>query len=106
MSVNLDVFRNAKTLAWKRWTVFEPHGWTDGTLFAYDANGDEVAKLPLDTYTEETARGVLPRDEWGKPITSNGVGIVWVGPATLDELHAAVRAWCSDQIGRVDVEFP
>jgi hypothetical protein len=74
--IDLDVFHNADKLAWTQWTVFEAHRSDDGTLFA-----------------------------WGKPITSNGVGMVWVDPATLDELHTAVRAWCEDQIGRVDVEF-
>jgi len=104
--VNLDVFRNAKTLLWKRWSVFEPNRGDDGTLYALNAVGSVIDHMPLDSYTEAEAHGIIPREEQRSPITSNGVGIVWVEPATLDELHTAVRAWCKDQFGRDDVEFP
>lgn len=101
MSVDLTAFRDAETLLWKRWTVFEPNRGDDGTLYAYDANDDEMASLPLDTWTIVEKRAV----KMASPFT-NGVGIVVVNPDTLDDVHAAVRAWCKARVGRDDVEFP
>lgn len=103
--LNLAPFRTAKTLAWKRWTVFEPHRVDDGTLFAFDDDGKEMASLPLDTYSEAAGYGVIPLEDQGSPITRSGVGIVWVDPETVEDVHAAVRAWCKARLGRDDVEF-
>lgn len=101
MTVNLDVFRTAKALTWKRWTVFAPHRSDDGTLFAHTAGGIECASLPLDTYTPDSLTHA--REKWA-PITGN-VGIVVVDPTIIEDVHEAVRAWCLGQLGRDDITF-
>jgi hypothetical protein len=95
-TIDLDPFRNAKTLLWKQHTVFAPHRGDDGTLIA-----DGVHKLPLDTYTTDSLTG--GRKKW--PPMTDGVGIVVVDAETLDDTREAVRAWCLEHIGRDDIRF-
>ena len=97
MTIDLDIFRAAKHLEWKRWTVFAPSRGDDGNLIA-----DGVHSMPLDTYTTDSLTG--RRADWA-PITTDGVGIVIVDPQTLDDVHDAIRQWCRDQIGRDDITF-
>jgi hypothetical protein len=61
-TIDLDPFRNAKTLLWHQWTVWAPHQSDDGTLIA-----DGVHKLPLDTYTTASLTG--GRKKW-PPMTN------------------------------------
>jgi hypothetical protein len=92
--VDLDKFRNTKTLRWQPHTVFEPGKGADGTLFT-----GEGAGMPLDIYSpEEMTRDVHP------PI-SGGVGIVEYKPVAVADAQAAIRGWCREQLGRDDVVF-
>lgn len=92
--IDLDKFRNAKTLRWQPFTVFESGKGADGELYT-----GEGAGLPLDIYSpEEVTCDVTP------PL-SGGVGIVVYKPVAVADAQAAIRGWCREQIGRDDVVF-
>jgi hypothetical protein len=101
MSIDLAPFRTAKTLRWVQHTVFEPGRGDDGCLVA-----DDTHELPLDVVTP----AMLGSSTVGTPpLSGEGeetVGLAVVDPETLDDVHAAVRAWCREQLKRSDVEFP
>lgn len=102
--LDLEPFRNAKTIRWVRHTEFAPHAGDDGNLVT-----DAGHSIPLDTWTPESRR----RYDAGKDIFENverppfddKSGMVVVDPETLDDVHGAVDAWCRDNLGRSDVVF-
>lgn len=99
--IDLTPFRTAKTLVWVRHTVFCPGAPDDGTLIA-----DDTHKLPLDVVTPD----MLGLSSVGTPpLSGEGeetVGLAVADPDTLEDTHAAIRAWCFAQLHRSDVEFP
>ncbi|MDQ0376583.1 hypothetical protein [Amycolatopsis thermophila] len=97
--IQLDRFRSAERLEWKRHTVFQPHRVDDGNLIAHLPGGGEPLSFPLDS--------TLPTERYDSPVVIDpGMGVVPVDAASLDDLHGAVRAWARVFIGRDDIEFP
>lgn len=91
---DLTPFKVARRLEWRPLTVWVPHRGDDGNLIA-----DGVLSLELDTW--------LPDTGWaGHCLTSEGVGIAVVDPATPTDRHNAIRAWCRKHLGRDDIAFP
>ncbi|SNR61825.1 hypothetical protein SAMN06265360_11249 [Haloechinothrix alba] len=98
--IGLDPFRRARTLRWQRLTKFAPRHDDDVNLVT-----DSGHSIPLDTVLpyERVTRSGPPREHG---ISPEGVAVSVVDPATLDETHAATRAWCRHHLGRDDFQFP
>jgi hypothetical protein len=100
---DLQPFRDAPSLRWHPFTVFEPGRGDDGQLIA--STGET---LSLDTWTwreldRQTRTTVLTTGQHS--LYEPRIGINVVVPLNQEAMREAIREWCREFIGRDDVAF-